>query len=237
MIVIPDIHGRTYWKDAVAGKENEKIVFLGDYTDPYEYEGVTYEQTLENLKDIIEFKRQHMDNVVLLLGNHDCSYAIGTHICDCRRDRVHYKEIEKLFDDNRSLFKLAHIENVSGKDILFSHAGLHKEYADRLVDNYASIQQVVDTLNSAWINDEYGTLNSLCKVSFYRGGYGDAGSIVWADVIEFVNIGNQLDVYQMFGHTQLKQIYATDTYACIDCHKAVILTDLPSFVSQYKKTN
>ena len=27
MIIIPDIHGRSFWKDAVKGHENEKIIF------------------------------------------------------------------------------------------------------------------------------------------------------------------------------------------------------------------
>ena len=42
MIVIPDVHGRTFWRQAVneyLGKEH--ILFLGDYLDPYTYEGIT----------------------------------------------------------------------------------------------------------------------------------------------------------------------------------------------------
>ena len=27
MIIIPDIHGRSFWKDAVKGRENDKIIF------------------------------------------------------------------------------------------------------------------------------------------------------------------------------------------------------------------
>ena len=44
MIVIPDIHGRAFWRRAAmetAGKEH--IVFLGDYLDPYPSEGIDYE--------------------------------------------------------------------------------------------------------------------------------------------------------------------------------------------------
>ena len=42
MIIIPDVHGRTFWRQAVndyLGKEH--ILFLGDYLDPYAYEGIT----------------------------------------------------------------------------------------------------------------------------------------------------------------------------------------------------
>ena len=41
MIIIPDVHGRTFWRQAVndyLGKEH--ILFLGDYLDPYAYEGI-----------------------------------------------------------------------------------------------------------------------------------------------------------------------------------------------------
>ena len=34
-IVIPDVHGRDFWRSAVRGREKEKIIFLGDYVHPY----------------------------------------------------------------------------------------------------------------------------------------------------------------------------------------------------------
>ena len=47
ILIIPDVHGREFWKEA---KDYPgKIVFLGDYLDPYTYyEGITTEQALEN---------------------------------------------------------------------------------------------------------------------------------------------------------------------------------------------
>ena len=74
MIIIPDVHGRTFWKEAVKGRENEEIVFLGDYIDPYGYEGITPEDGIIALEDIIKFKQDHPNNVHLLLGNHDAGY-------------------------------------------------------------------------------------------------------------------------------------------------------------------
>ena len=44
ILIIPDVHGRTFWhyaKDHV--DEYDKIIFLGDYLDPYRYEGITEE--------------------------------------------------------------------------------------------------------------------------------------------------------------------------------------------------
>ena len=51
MIIIPDIHGRTFWKQAIQGKETEDIVFLGDYLDPYSDEGISGADALLNFRE------------------------------------------------------------------------------------------------------------------------------------------------------------------------------------------
>jgi len=48
---IPDVHGTKYWQRAVPMvDEYDKIVFLGDYVDNWDYDGDAH---LENLKHII----------------------------------------------------------------------------------------------------------------------------------------------------------------------------------------
>ena len=73
ILVIPDVHGRPFWKDAVEkhSEDCEKIVFLGDYLDPYPWEWITRKMTIENFKEIIKYKKDNQEKVVLLLGNHD----------------------------------------------------------------------------------------------------------------------------------------------------------------------
>ncbi|MDO4214266.1 MAG: metallophosphoesterase [Bacteroidales bacterium] len=68
-IIIPDVHGRKFWRAAVQGHEEDKIIFLGDYVDPYDWEGISASEAFKELQDIIAFKKEHPDNVVLLLGN------------------------------------------------------------------------------------------------------------------------------------------------------------------------
>ena len=67
ILIIPDVHGRTFWKSALRSGDYEKIVFLGDYTDPYEMEDITNREALKNFKSIIAFKQQNPEKVVLLL--------------------------------------------------------------------------------------------------------------------------------------------------------------------------
>ena len=39
-VIIPDVHGRKFWRSAVQGHEEDKIIFLGDYVDPYDWEEI-----------------------------------------------------------------------------------------------------------------------------------------------------------------------------------------------------
>ena len=68
ILVIPDIHGRNFWKEAVEKSIDkvEKIIFLGDYLDPYPWEGITRKEAIANFQEIIDFKKENKDKVVLL---------------------------------------------------------------------------------------------------------------------------------------------------------------------------
>ena len=72
ILVIPDVHGRPFWKQAVEkyGDEVDRIIFLGDYLDRYENEDISRKQERENFKEILDFKLENKDKVVMLLGNH-----------------------------------------------------------------------------------------------------------------------------------------------------------------------
>ena len=55
VLIIPDVHGRDFWRKAISREEYDKIIFLGDYTDPYYGESIN-EKALRELTDIIRFK-------------------------------------------------------------------------------------------------------------------------------------------------------------------------------------
>ena len=61
ILIIPDVHGRKFWEDAVEthGEECDKIIFLGDYLDPYNWEGITRRGAISNFEEIIEYKKAH----------------------------------------------------------------------------------------------------------------------------------------------------------------------------------
>ena len=77
ILIIPDTHGRRFWKDPCLNHKNdfEKIVFLGDFVSPYPAEGITNEVAIEVFKEIVNFKKENGDKVILLLGNHRVNFA------------------------------------------------------------------------------------------------------------------------------------------------------------------
>jgi len=129
VLIIPDVHGRTFWKDAIEIFPIEKfpnlqIIFLGDYLDPYTgYEPITKEDAFEGFKEILSLDDPR---ITLLIGNHDWHYFVN--LDTCRIDYAHEKEIEKLFTSNISKFRLHKLIELDGCKYLFSHAGITQNW-------------------------------------------------------------------------------------------------------------
>lgn len=228
VLVIPDDHGRGFWKEFVKGHENEMIVFLGDYVDPYPHENISVEEALANLLDIIEFKKEHKDNVILLLGNHDCSYRYNTSLCDCRYSRRLAADFRTTFNDNKELFQLAFECKVGDKIYNFSHAGISDNWISDIERDCCKLEgeSNVEFLNRLYKNETWQLLDYLRYTAYLRGGYDPFGSCIWCDVREWLRKGAVINsnVYQVFGHTQLvDEPIITDKIACLDCRKGFFI--------------
>ena len=130
--VIGDLHGRDWWKKKVETGDSDLNIFLGDYVDSYI---VSDEGIINNLLDIIEFKKAHEDKVILLLGNHEFNY-ISPYIgyCSGYRYSISYK-LQDIYRTNLHLFKLNYnikIYNPETEKIdrtyWFSHAGITSKW-------------------------------------------------------------------------------------------------------------
>ena len=67
-LVIGDIHGRTIWKDIIEKENPDKIIFLGDYVSTHD--NISSSQQINNLEEILAYKEDNPDKVILLRGNH-----------------------------------------------------------------------------------------------------------------------------------------------------------------------
>jgi predicted MPP superfamily phosphohydrolase len=242
ILIIPDIHARPFWKKAVEQNFDkvDKIIFLGDYLDGYPWEGFTRKDAITNFQEIIDFKKEHKDKVILLLGNHCLPYVDKKNFYTrSRYDSSNAYHIEGMFRSHRSLFQLAHEEYINGKRYLFTHAGLIPKWYEKHKDLIGEL--TVPNLNRLLGNPK--GMQALCEVTRYRGGYDRYGSIVWLDVHDMTDaIQLSLEVegktvnddlpweYQVFGHSQQKEHpIITKEFACLDCRKAFILTDEGGF--------
>lgn len=232
MIIIPDIHGRTFWKDAVSKEgETEKVIFLGDYLEPYtDQEGITHEDAYKNFLEIIEYKKAHMDDCILLLGNHDFA-CIDRSMISCRHDYFNEERNRNIFHDNMELFDIAHYILIGDIKYVFTHSGIHKKWYEEIYKTVSDKDVEMCTLLNTMFHRNYEDLIPyLSMYSRYRGfSYYTFGSCVWADCREWASLSDDDmfdNVYQIFGHTQLmEEPVITERWANLDCRKAFRLDE------------
>ena len=182
VLVLPDIHGRSFWKKPCENvDEYDRIIFLGDYLDPYDFDGIDVPKAIENFKEIIDYRKKIGDKVILLLGNHDCPYAFKDYYefsrYHSRHSAMYHNEIAKLFEENKKLFQICHIEG----GVVFTHAGIESGWLENVVKyNGENIFEMCDVLNNLTKTKE--GLEKLYCVTSQRGGRSRYGSCVWSDV-------------------------------------------------------
>lgn len=227
IIIIPDLHGREFWRKAITGlPKDARVVFLGDYLDPYENEWIYWTDAFKGLLDVIEFKKAHFEQVTLLFGNHDLHYLFpglkGTRYNEYKAD-----VIRATFEEILDCFQMAVEHVVGGKRYLFSHAGVHPEWVRKHSDLFGSVDKITaETFNRLMFTDEF--VAALCDVSALRGGWSRVGSMIWADMDEFVGTKvNESEMYQICGHTKCAngQPKVFGNVICVDCQKAFLLSE------------
>jgi predicted phosphodiesterase len=228
IIIIPDIHGRDFWRWAVAHRnEEDSVIFLGDYLDPYENEWIYWSDAYKGLLDIITLKREHPEKVVLLMGNHDLHYLYPS-LRGSRYNEFQAEKIRKTFVDNMDCFQMAAECKLEERYYLFTHAGVNKVWAQKYADLFGPSEQVTaETFNRLMFKEEF--VKTLGDVSSLRWGRDRAGSMVWADVEEFEWSESRLSgVIQVFGHTlQDNGPRVIDNAAyCLDCKRAFVFNTL-----------
>ena len=227
ILVIPDIHGRTFWKNDIDMFPKEEypnldIIFLGDYLDPYEsLEGINRIQAINNFNDILEYARNDR-RIHLLIGNHDMHYWYNAPY-KSRVDAKNYDKIKDMFLQNFTLFNVAYDKKINRRNFLFTHAGVTKQWfehlkfvgktallihKDKLTDDQKEFCKFLENfepdaehLNKLKLNFQ-GQAN-LWMCSWVRGGDDKCGSCIWEDLREWYYKGTEIPkLYQIFGHSR-----------------------------------
>lgn len=217
ILINPDIHGRVFWKYSIEHKDEfDKIIFLGDYLDAYSPDLLLKEE--DNFKEIIQFKKDNPDKVILLLGNHDCSYINDKIYTASRYNPSKHDSYQKLFLDNIDLFQLIYIYD----KYLFSHAGVYQKWMDL---NKLTLKDLLDC-------DLDKLSKSLNWIDYFRGGFYDVGSCIWADIRDSGTEKLLKGYYHIFGHTQLKFNLSTSELSCLDCRVPFSLDSETGYINK-----
>ena len=197
--VIGDLHGKNCWKKLIEGRFDnfDKIVFMGDYSDD-SWITFTDEEIVDNLKDVIEFKKNHDDKVILLIGNHDFQYIVGYPTAS-RYRKSYAEEMHEIFNKNDDIFKTIYIEN----NYIFTHAGITNGWIEYIKNKYdikdINIDNVYDIVNIVYNNDK-----DDCNIASYRRGGGSKfAGILWADVGD-LSEDAWIGYNQVVGHNRVK---------------------------------
>ena len=253
ILILPDVHGRTFWLEACDHKDDfEKIVFLGDYVSPYPYEDISNARAIEIFNEVLDFKKENPEKVVLLMGNHDFSY-VNSSICECRTDWANWNKLNGMYFDNIKSFDLAWETKIGDKRYFFSHSGVRKGWFDRWVKDKLFAWEGDELPPVAYFNNLFHAAyddgrnfdtksthdfeRAIGIYSRYRGWDGwDDGSIVWADIREYSNEDGieYPDVMFICGHTQLedKPIIA-DWVADLDVRRPFVLDTETGKIEEY----
>ena len=122
VLVLGDIHGRSLWKEIIEKENTDKVVFLGDYVSSHE--GITAEQQLRNLDEILEYKEENPEKVILLRGNHDIC-ELGYYWAECYPNEPEVRQVMSVDPlKSRFLSNTQWIYIDEKLKIIFSHAGI-----------------------------------------------------------------------------------------------------------------
>lgn len=201
-IAIGDIHGRSNWKLILHREDPDRVIFIGDYFDSYEFSLI---EQLHNFKEIINWKLENQDtDVIMLIGNHDHHYfpEVGYTGTSGHQGEPAAIQIGHILTENRKHLQMAYGMKDGDNQFLFSHAGVSPQW---LWDNgWDGFQPVSEFVNDMW-------KHKPLHFRFY--GTEPTGDNTWQTPIwirprSLMQAGEHMKkaMIQVVGHTAQKQI-------------------------------
>jgi len=213
----------------------DKIVFVGDYVDDW---SVVPQDNIDILEKILEFKRDNMDLVTLLLGNHELSY-LG-HPCSGHKKSF---ETQELLRKNIKCFDLVHQVD----RVVATHGGFIYNWSELVKTKFGSFFPHLD-LNDKLHSLDDDLLEYLSIASYTSGGSSDCASPLWArpdDHKRYAMIDEPglEETIQVVGHTPIQypietcmayNIYYVDTFSSFRDGRSIGCQDLLVYDTCYE---
>lgn len=207
--VIGDIHARSNWQKLIDKTRDDIIyIFLGDFTDPYYYEGLRYANVLEQMKLIFDFWRENKEKVIILGSNHDLQYML---LCGetNRYDWAHAEKIHTIFEENKEAIYGAAYQ--IGEKYLITHAGVTLNWYQKWIDKKRediTLKEICNRINNLWETNKesFQFRPNATKLSDH---YGDSSthSPIWIRPLSLWQnniFGFSTDKIQIIGHTRFE---------------------------------
>lgn len=194
-VVLGDVHGRTIWKDILEKENPDRVIFLGDYVSTHE--GIWFDQQISNLEEILNYKEENPDKVILLRGNHDTQH-LGYYWAECSgfNGKVWQHMSEESFKE-RFLRLTQWVLVDDDLKVIFSHAGVSQVWMDNSgVDDVHKINDLEPSELFGFIPDNYFDMCGTSKTQ----------PPVWIRP-EVLCECNVLGYDQVVGHTPQKAIH------------------------------
>jgi predicted phosphodiesterase len=203
MIIVGDIHGDyDLMKKIVERFSREELVFLGDLCDSRKYSIKEQFSCVELGLNLVKEGRAKV-----ILGNHELAYLPYNRVWSCSGYSPALNALLIPYYSNilEHFVPFLYFEDAK---ILLTHAGL---------TNHAVVEQSLELEKLGdWLYDSYKDRKSvLYRIGRSRGGEFPFGGIWWCDFYE--EFEPLKGIFQVFGHTPVKEAILTDNYAAIDC--------------------
>jgi hypothetical protein len=191
--IIGDLHGKVEVVKHFLARENERIVFTGDFLDSYDHSVQDQLATLELVLDACE---QRPEQVVALMGNHEMSYL-----------RPEYRASGFSIALDSHLIPLKgkmwrHLQRFTWVDgILVTHAGVCMDWLNRFCPTCLGVTRANTELLTEFLFE--CELSAFAEIGDSRGGFAPSGGPLWCDFYDdFVPLPS---ITQVFGHTARRE--------------------------------
>ena len=200
-LVIPDVHHRFEWAEAVIANEGadcSSIIFTGDYLDDFGDTPQDTYRTSKWLKKSLTDKRR-----IHLLGNHDVAYfGCGYQTANWSGWSEHKQEVFSQIFPPESFTDLPFSLAVQAGPWILSHAGFSGGKNSPLVGHppHALLHWAQQARqNLQYHMQQRGSVPMLLTCGYVRGGNSSIGGLLWCDFDrEFVPLPG---LHQIVGHT------------------------------------
>jgi len=203
-IILGDTHGRSTWKLAINQDKPDRVIFIGDYFDSFEFSGV---EQIANFKEIIKYKEDNPQvEVIMLIGNHDHHYfpEVGYTGTSGYQSRI-APSITQVIDENRNHLQMAYQMD----EFLFTHAGVSPVFMDEVFGSNGW-----QTYN---VEEDLNELFRYKPRAFDFNGFESTGdnttqTPIWIRPRSLMSVnkkhpkGLKKDYIQVVGHTQMQKL-------------------------------